>query len=55
MGDELKVPLGKTAFVSGRTMFELLPRDYPYYYDPICYSEYHRNALDSCSTTFLGA
>ncbi|GJE97802.1 TauD/TfdA family dioxygenase [Phanerochaete sordida] len=26
-GDELEVPLGTTAFVSGRTMFELLPRE----------------------------
>jgi len=27
-GDELKVPLGTTAFVSGRTMFEILPKEY---------------------------
>jgi hypothetical protein len=26
-GDELPVPLGTTAFVSGRTMFDILPRD----------------------------
>lgn len=26
-GDELPVPLGTTAFVSGRTMFELLPKE----------------------------
>lgn len=26
-GDELKVPLGTTAFVSGRTMFDILPAD----------------------------
>jgi len=26
-GDELEVPLGTTAFVSGRTMFEILPKD----------------------------
>lgn len=27
-GDELNVPLGTTAFVSGRTMFEILPKEY---------------------------
>jgi hypothetical protein len=27
-GDELQVPLGTTAFVSGRTMFEILPKGY---------------------------
>lgn len=27
-GDELEVPLGTTAFVSGKTMFEILPREY---------------------------
>ena len=27
-GDELLVPLGTTAFVSGRTMFEILPKEY---------------------------
>ncbi|KAJ3572185.1 hypothetical protein NP233_g3260 [Leucocoprinus birnbaumii] len=27
-GDELTVPLGTTAFVSGRTMFDILPREY---------------------------
>lgn len=27
-GDELRVPLGTTAFVSGRTMFEILPPEY---------------------------
>jgi len=27
-GDELKVPLGTTAFVSGRTMFDILPKEY---------------------------
>jgi xanthine dioxygenase len=26
-GDELKVPLGTTAFVSGKTMFDILPAD----------------------------
>ena len=26
-GDELEVPLGTTAFVSGRTMFDILPAD----------------------------
>jgi alpha-ketoglutarate-dependent taurine dioxygenase len=26
-GDELRVPLGTTAFVSGTTMFEILPRE----------------------------
>lgn len=26
-GDELEVPLGATAFVSGRTMFEILPNE----------------------------
>lgn len=26
-GDELKVPLGTTAFVSGSTMFEILPKE----------------------------
>lgn len=26
-GDELEVPLGTTAFVSGRTMFEILPKE----------------------------
>ncbi|KAI6120890.1 Clavaminate synthase-like protein [Pisolithus croceorrhizus] len=27
-GDELPVPLGTTAFVSGKTMFDILPREY---------------------------
>ncbi|KAI6133682.1 Clavaminate synthase-like protein [Pisolithus croceorrhizus] len=27
-GDELPVPLGTTAFVSGKTMFDMLPREY---------------------------
>jgi hypothetical protein len=27
-GDELPVPLGTTAFVSGRTMFDILPKEY---------------------------
>lgn len=27
-GDELPVPLGTTVFVSGRTMFEILPKEY---------------------------
>ena len=27
-GDELEVPLGTTAFVSGRTMFDILPEEY---------------------------
>lgn len=27
-GDELSVPLGTTAFVSGRTMFDILPKEY---------------------------
>lgn len=26
-GDELKVPLGTTAFVSGKTMFDILPKE----------------------------
>lgn len=26
-GDELEVPLGTTAFVSGKTMFEILPKE----------------------------
>jgi xanthine dioxygenase len=26
-GDELEVPLGTTAFVSGRTMFDILPKE----------------------------
>jgi hypothetical protein len=26
-GDELPVPLGMTAFVSGKTMFDILPRE----------------------------
>lgn len=27
-GDELSVPLGTTAFVSGKTMFDILPKEY---------------------------